>query len=147
MTPVSRKGTSPGRMLAGERPSRSGIWGVSHWWGLYFWKPISFEFRRFPADVIHHAVWLQFRLGFSFRDVEERCRLSRLRLSETGRAGDVSTWFGCPDRPLEQLTWQHRQGRPFAHSGRFASNLVRRNPFARENHAKFGRRRRRSSPG
>jgi transposase-like protein len=34
-------------------------------------KPISFKRHRFPADVIRHAVWLYFRFGLSFRDVEE----------------------------------------------------------------------------
>jgi transposase-like protein len=34
-------------------------------------RPISYKRRRFPADVIRHAVWLHFRFALSFRDVEE----------------------------------------------------------------------------
>lgn len=34
-------------------------------------KPISFKRHRFPAGVIRHAVWLHFRFGLSFRDVED----------------------------------------------------------------------------
>ena len=34
-------------------------------------KPLSFKRHRFPAEVIHHAVWLYFRFSLSFRDVEE----------------------------------------------------------------------------
>ena len=32
---------------------------------------LSFKRHRFPADVIRHAVWLDFRLTLGFRDVEE----------------------------------------------------------------------------
>jgi putative transposase len=32
---------------------------------------ISFKRRRFPPDVIRHAVWLYFRFTLSIRDVEE----------------------------------------------------------------------------
>jgi putative transposase len=31
---------------------------------------ISFKRRRFPPDVIRHAVWVYFRFTLSFRDVE-----------------------------------------------------------------------------
>lgn len=34
-------------------------------------KPLSFKRHRFPPEVIRHAVWLYFRFGLSFRDVEE----------------------------------------------------------------------------
>ena len=34
-------------------------------------QPISYKRHRFPAEVIRHAVWLYFRFGLSFRDVEE----------------------------------------------------------------------------
>jgi putative transposase len=34
-------------------------------------RPISFKRRRFPAEVIRHAVWLYFRLTFSLGEVEE----------------------------------------------------------------------------
>ena len=34
-------------------------------------KPLSFKRHRFPAEVIHHAVWLYFRFSLSLRDVEE----------------------------------------------------------------------------
>ena len=34
-------------------------------------KPISFARHRFPAEIIHYAVWLYFRFTMSFRDVEE----------------------------------------------------------------------------
>ena len=33
--------------------------------------PISFKRRRFPPEVIQHAVWLYFRFTLSIRDVEE----------------------------------------------------------------------------
>lgn len=33
--------------------------------------PISFKRRRFPPDVIRHAVWLYFRFTLSICDVEE----------------------------------------------------------------------------
>ena len=34
-------------------------------------RPISFQRRRFPADMSRHAVWLCFQSTLSFRDVEE----------------------------------------------------------------------------
>jgi len=34
-------------------------------------KKISYSRHRFPAAVIHRAVWLYFRFPLSFRDVEE----------------------------------------------------------------------------
>ena len=34
-------------------------------------RSISFKWRRFPAEVIRHAVWLYFRFTLSLRDVEE----------------------------------------------------------------------------
>ena len=34
-------------------------------------QPISYKRHRFPAEVIHYAVWLYCRFGLSFRDVEE----------------------------------------------------------------------------
>jgi hypothetical protein len=34
-------------------------------------SPLSFERRRFPDEVIRHAVWLYFRFTLSFRNVEE----------------------------------------------------------------------------
>jgi transposase-like protein len=34
-------------------------------------RPISFKRRRFPPDVIRHAVWLYFRITLSIRDAEE----------------------------------------------------------------------------
>ncbi len=33
--------------------------------------PISYARRRFPPDVIRHAVWLYLRFTLSYRDVEE----------------------------------------------------------------------------
>jgi transposase-like protein len=29
-------------------------------------RPLSFKRHRFPAEVIHHAVWLYFRFTLSF---------------------------------------------------------------------------------
>jgi putative transposase len=34
-------------------------------------KPISYASRRFPPDVIGHAVWLYLRFTLSYRDVED----------------------------------------------------------------------------
>ncbi len=34
-------------------------------------KPLSFKRRRFPAEVIRHAVWLYLRFSLSLRDLEE----------------------------------------------------------------------------
>ena len=34
-------------------------------------QPISYKRHRFPAEVIRYGVWLYFRFGLSFRDVEE----------------------------------------------------------------------------
>ena len=34
-------------------------------------KPISYARRRFPPDVIRHAVWLYLRFTLSYRDVED----------------------------------------------------------------------------
>jgi putative transposase len=31
---------------------------------------VSYSRRRFPAEVIQHAVWLYFRFSLNFRDVE-----------------------------------------------------------------------------
>ena len=34
-------------------------------------QPSSYRGYRFPADIISHAVWLYYRFGLSFRDVED----------------------------------------------------------------------------
>ncbi len=34
-------------------------------------KKISYSGYRFPPGIIQHAVWLYFRFGLSFRDVED----------------------------------------------------------------------------
>lgn len=34
-------------------------------------KAISYKRRRFPPEVIQHAVWLYFRFTLSLRDVED----------------------------------------------------------------------------
>lgn len=34
-------------------------------------KPISFERRRLPPEIIFHAVWLYFGFTMSLRDVED----------------------------------------------------------------------------
>jgi transposase InsO family protein len=34
-------------------------------------KPVAYKRRRFPPDVIRHAVWLYLRFTLSLRDVEE----------------------------------------------------------------------------
>ena len=36
------------------------------WWTM---KPITYARRRFPPDVIRHAVWLYLRFTLSYRDV------------------------------------------------------------------------------
>ena len=34
-------------------------------------QPPSYRGYRFPAEIISHAVWLYYRFGLSFRDVED----------------------------------------------------------------------------
>ena len=34
-------------------------------------QPTSYRGYRFPPEIISHAVWLYFRFGLSFRDVED----------------------------------------------------------------------------
>jgi putative transposase len=34
-------------------------------------EPTNYRGYRFPPDIIRHAVWLYFRFGVSFRDVED----------------------------------------------------------------------------
>ena len=34
-------------------------------------QPTDYRGYRFPPDIIRHAVWLYFRFGLSFRDVED----------------------------------------------------------------------------
>ncbi len=34
-------------------------------------QPLSYRGYRFPAEVISRAVWLYYRFGLSFRDVED----------------------------------------------------------------------------
>jgi putative transposase len=34
-------------------------------------RTVSYSRRRFPAEVIQHAVWLYFRFSLNFRDVED----------------------------------------------------------------------------
>ena len=34
-------------------------------------QPLSYRGYRFPPDIISHAVWLYYRFGLSFRDVED----------------------------------------------------------------------------
>jgi hypothetical protein len=50
-------------------------------------KPLSFKRHRFPAAVIRQAVWLYFRYGLSFLDVEE---LMAARSYETIRCWTIT---------------------------------------------------------
>ena len=34
-------------------------------------QPVSYRGYRFPPEIISHAVWLYYRFGLSFRDVED----------------------------------------------------------------------------
>ena len=34
-------------------------------------QPTDYRGYRFPPDIIRHVVWLYFRVGLSFRDVED----------------------------------------------------------------------------
>ena len=34
-------------------------------------QPPSYRGYRFPSEIISHAVWLYYRFGLSFRDVED----------------------------------------------------------------------------
>ena len=34
-------------------------------------QPVSYRGYRFPPEIIRHAVWLYYRFGLSFRDVED----------------------------------------------------------------------------
>lgn len=61
--------------------------------------PISYKRHRFPAEVIHHAVWLYFRFTLSLRDVEEL-------LSQRGIEVSYET-IRC---------WTRKFGRQFAHN-------------------------------
>lgn len=70
-------------------------------------RPISFTRRRFPPDVIRHAVWLYFRFTLSIRDVEE---LLAQRGVEVSREA-VRCWvnkFG----PLIAANLRRRRGPP-----------------------------------
>ena len=57
-------------------------------------KPVSYKRHRFPPDVIHHAVWLYFRITLSLRDVEELLAQRAIEVSYD----TIRFWtreFGC----------------------------------------------------
>ena len=43
--------------------------------------PLSYRRRRFPAEIIQHAIWLYLRFTLSYRDVEELLAERRLDIS------------------------------------------------------------------
>ena len=51
---------------------------------------ISFKRHRFPADVIRHTVWLDFRLTLSRRDVEKLLGQRGVAVSREAICGWVS---------------------------------------------------------
>jgi len=68
-------------------------------------RPISFNRRRCPPEVIRHAVWLCFRFTLSLQDVEERLPQRGVEVSyETIRCWTVK--FG------RQFAYNLRRSRP-----------------------------------
>lgn len=70
-------------------------------------RPISFKRRRFPPDVIRHAVWLYPRFTLSVRDVEELMAQPGVAVSREA----VRCWvikFG----PLIAANLRRRRGPP-----------------------------------
>ena len=54
-------------------------------------RQLSFKRHRFPADIMHHSVWLYAGFTLSYRDVEEMLAERALDVSyET-----VRRWFPC----------------------------------------------------
>jgi len=52
---------------------RNGVVKLSRKWqcGPMTNEPPTYRGYRFPPEIISHAVWLYYRFGLSFRDVEE----------------------------------------------------------------------------
>ena len=69
-------------------------------------QPSSYRGYRFPADIISHAVWLYYRFGLSFRDVEDL--LAERGVTVTYEA--IRQW--CRKFGLDYARrLRHRQGR------------------------------------
>ena len=69
-------------------------------------QPSSYRGYRFPADIISHAVWLYYRFGLSFRDVEDL--LAQRGITVTYEA--IRQW--CRKFGLDYARrLRHRQGR------------------------------------
>ena len=69
-------------------------------------QPSSYRGYRFPADIISHAVWLYYRFGLSFRDVEDL--LAERGVTVTYEA--IRQW--CRKFGLDYARrWRHRRGR------------------------------------
>ena len=51
--------------------------------------------RRFPPEIIRHAVWLYYRICLSYRDVEDLLVERGIEVSYTSRLGNAS--IGCVD--------------------------------------------------
>ena len=69
-------------------------------------QPSSYRGYRFPADIISHAVWLYYRFGLSFRDVEDL--LAQRGVTVTYEA--IRQW--CRKFGLDYARrLRHRQGR------------------------------------
>jgi transposase-like protein len=67
-------------------------------------QPSSYRGYRFPADIISHAVWLYFRFGLSFRDVEDL--LAERGITVTYEA--IRQWcptFGLAFRPIGRASF------------------------------------------
>lgn len=70
-------------------------------------RPISFRRRRFPPDVIRHAVWLYCRFTLSIRDVEELLAQRGVEVSrEAVRCG---AGMGSRDRRRYFRPFRHRR--------------------------------------
>ena len=63
-------------------------------------QPTDYRGYRFQPDIIRHVVWLYFRVGLSFRDVEDLlaerrwCAVTSVRRGpghRDGRRGMIST--------------------------------------------------------
>ncbi|MCI3179238.1 hypothetical protein C5708_03130 [Caulobacter sp. CCUG 60055] len=65
-------------------------------------KRLSFKRHRFPAPVIHYAVWLYFRFTLSFRDVEEALNLQERHRPSSMRENNRAENSHLPIRRRER---------------------------------------------
>ncbi len=84
-------------------------------------RQLSFERHRFPADIIHHSIWLYARFTLSYRDVDEMVIVIQRKRYRLWRA---------VDNDGEVLDFLVQRRRPAKAARRLMKKLLKKQGFA-----------------